>query len=130
VATPDFKATFPDVPVTKASTDEGNVSWKIPMLAFRAATQAVGTPGHSWQLVAQTGMPSAMKAGRQVSKWMAASALTLMNEPKLIEAAWAEHNKYLSEIGAYKEALPPDTKLPTFEKLYGIKPEDVPGAKK
>ena len=35
------------------STDVGNVSWVVPTVEFKGATFAIGTPGHSWQLVAQ-----------------------------------------------------------------------------
>ena len=35
------------------STDVGTVSWIVPTVQMRGATYAVGTPGHSWQLVAQ-----------------------------------------------------------------------------
>jgi hypothetical protein len=70
-----------------------------------------------------------MKAGLQVSKYMAASIIELLGNQKLIDDAWAEHKKYIAEFG-YKEPLPADVKVPTFEDLYGFGPEAVPGAKK
>ncbi len=130
IITPDFSRTFPDVPVTKASNDQGNLSWRIPILGFNVATEAKFTPGHSWQVVSQEKTEPALKAGMQVSKWMAVSALKLMTDPKAIQEAWTEHGKYLADLGTYKEPLPPEVKVPTFEMLYGMKPEDVPGAKK
>jgi aminobenzoyl-glutamate utilization protein B len=130
IVTPNFAATFPNVPVTKASNDQGNLSWRIPILGFGAATEAKFTPGHSWQVVCQEKTEPGLKAGLQVSKWMAVSALKLMTDPEIIQAAWAEHGKYLADLGAYKEPLPQDVKVPTFEMLYGMKPENVPGAKK
>ena len=128
IKTPDFSKTFPDVDGTKASADD-NYTWKFPSLRFGVATQAAGTPGHSWPLVCQTGTPTAMKAGLTVSKYMAASAIELLTNPKLIQEAWEEHNKYVAEFG-YKETVPPEVKVPSFEDLYGIKPEAVPGAKR
>lgn len=128
IFTSDFKATFPNVSNFKGSSDI-NHSWKIPYLEFRVANLARGTILHTWQVVSQTRMPPALKAGVQVSKWMAAAALECLSDPKLIEDAWTELNKYVAEFG-YKEPLPADAKLPTFEDLYGIKPEAVPGAKK
>jgi len=65
-----------------------------------------------------------MKAGLTVSKYMAASAIELLTNPKLIQEAWEEHNKYVAEFG-YKETVPPEVKVPSFEDLYGIKPEAV-----
>ncbi len=38
-----------------ASTDVGDISWFVPVGGFVAATQAYGSPGHSWQIVACTG---------------------------------------------------------------------------
>ncbi len=35
------------------STDVGTVSWVVPTVQMRGATYAIGTPGHSWQLVAR-----------------------------------------------------------------------------
>ena len=128
IETPDFAKVFPDVDGVKASADD-NYTWKFPSLRFIVATQAWGTPGHSWPLVCQSGTSAAMKAGMTVSKYMAASALELMINPKLIQEAWEEHKKYIAEFG-YKETVPPEVKVPSFEDLYGIKPEAVPGAKK
>jgi hypothetical protein len=70
-----------------------------------------------------------MKAGLTVSKYMTALALELMSNQKLIQEAWEEHKKYVADFG-YKETVPPEVKVPSFEDLYGIKPETVPGVKK
>jgi aminobenzoyl-glutamate utilization protein B len=128
VDTPNFNKVFPDIEGSKASADV-NYTWKFPSLWFSAATQVKGTPGHSWPLVCQSGTPVSMKAGLQVSKYMAASIVELLNNQKLIEDAWAEHNKYIAEFG-YKEPIPPEVKVPSFQDLYGINPEAVPGARK
>jgi aminobenzoyl-glutamate utilization protein B len=128
IETPDFSKVFPNVEGTKASADV-NYTWKIPTLSFGVATQAKGTPGHSWPLVCQSGTPTSMKAGLTVSQYMAASILDLLNNQKLIDDAWAEHKKYVAEF-EYNEPIPRDVKVPSFEDLYGIKPEAVPGATK
>jgi aminobenzoyl-glutamate utilization protein B len=126
---PDLSQTFPNVFVVKASTDQGNVSWMFPTLSFSAATQAKGTPGHSWQLVCQTSTSPAMKGGLIVSKYMAASAIDCLTKPEIISEAWKEHNGYLAET-KYYHPIPADLKVPTFKELYGIEPEAVPGMKK
>jgi aminobenzoyl-glutamate utilization protein B len=47
---------MPDEPgQSVASTDVGDISWYVPVGGFVAATQAYGSPGHSWQIVACTG---------------------------------------------------------------------------
>jgi aminobenzoyl-glutamate utilization protein B len=124
ITAPDLSKTFPNLPVVKASTDQGNVSWMMPTLTYRAATQAKGTPLHSWLMVCQTGTPAAIKAGLTVSKWMAVSALELLAKPELIAQAWKEHNGYLAET-KYFHPIPADLKVPTFKDLYGFDPEAV-----
>jgi aminobenzoyl-glutamate utilization protein B len=122
---PDMNRKFPDVERGRHSTDQGNVSWISPTMSFTAATWAYKTPGHSWQLVCQGKSSGAKRAGLRVSKWMAVSALALLNDTGLIEKAKAEHAGYLKQF-PYKdpvEGMP----LPTFEKLYGIKRTAVPG---
>jgi len=126
---PDLNKTFPDVYVVKASSDQGNVSWVFPMLLFKAATKAQGTPNHSWQMVCQTSTSPAMKGGLAVSKWMAASALDCLTKPEIIAEAWKEHNKSLAET-KYYHPIPADLKVPSFKDLYGMEPGAVPGMKK
>ena len=122
---PDFRKTFPNLDVYKASTDLGNVSWMFPTLSFKVATEATGTPLHSWEMVCQTSSPPALKAGLRVSQWMAASALDCFTHPEIISKAWKEHNQYLAET-KFHHPIPVDLKVPTFKDLYGIEPEAVP----
>jgi aminobenzoyl-glutamate utilization protein B len=97
-------------------------------MSFQAATWAYRTPGHSWQLVCQGKSDAAEKAGLQVSKWMAASALALFADTKLIEQAKAEHAEYLKQF-PYKDPVK-GLPVPNFKKLYGIEREAVPGRTK
>jgi aminobenzoyl-glutamate utilization protein B len=129
ITPPDLSRTFPNVFPTKGSTDEANVSWIVPTLSFRAATYAKGTPPHSWQATSQTRSPAAMKGGLTVSKWMATTALDCLTSPVIISEAWKEYNQYLAETKFY-HPIPADLKVPTFNDLYGIEPEAVPGTKK
>jgi aminobenzoyl-glutamate utilization protein B len=73
------------------STDVGTVSWVVPTVQMRGAVYAIGTPGHSWQLVAQGTLPAAHKGMAHVAKVMAATARDLLENPALIEAAKADH---------------------------------------
>ena len=129
ITPPDLSRTFPNVSLNMASTDQGNVSWIVPTLSFRAANLARGTPNHTWQVVCQTGTTAAMKGGLTVSKWMAASALDCLTKPEIISEAWKEHNQYLAET-KYYHPISADLRVPTFKDLYGIEPEAVPGMKK
>jgi aminobenzoyl-glutamate utilization protein B len=124
VTTPDFARTFPDVPNSKASTDV-NFTWRFPSVQFFTATLAKGTPLHSWMAVCQTGTSPAMKAGLQVSKYMAAMGLEVLTNPALVTEAWAELGENVARFG-YREPVPKEVKVPTFKELYGIEPSAVP----
>jgi aminobenzoyl-glutamate utilization protein B len=73
------------------STDVGTVSWVVPTVQMRGATYAIGTPGHSWQLVAQGKAPAAHKGLEHAAKAMAATAVDLLCQPELIGRAKADH---------------------------------------
>jgi len=122
---PDLSGRFPNVPLGKHSTDCGNVSWIVPLVQFSAATHCKQTIGHTWIQVAQNAMPPALTAGLTVSKWMAATALDIIVNKDILEAAWAEHKKYLAEI-PYYHPVPKDLSIPTFFEMYGCEWESVP----
>jgi aminobenzoyl-glutamate utilization protein B len=69
------------------STDVGSVSWVVPTVQCRVACFAVGTPGHSWQLVAQGRTPAAHKGLKHAAKAMASVALDVLTDPPLLAAA-------------------------------------------
>lgn len=75
------------------STDVGDVSWIIPVVECATATWAAGTPGHSWQVVAQGCCPAAHRAMIRAANVMARTALELIARPDLIAEARAEHTR-------------------------------------
>jgi aminobenzoyl-glutamate utilization protein B len=72
------------------STDVGTVSWVVPTVQMRGATYAVGTPGHSWQLVAQGKSGIAHRGMEHAAKVMAATARALYADLSLVRAARAD----------------------------------------
>jgi aminobenzoyl-glutamate utilization protein B len=72
------------------STDVGDVSWVVPTVQAHAPTMAIGTPFHSWQMVAQGKSPAAHKAMVQVAKAMAAVGAQALTDPALMAAAKAD----------------------------------------
>jgi aminobenzoyl-glutamate utilization protein B len=72
------------------STDVGDVSWVVPTVQAHAATYAIGTPGHSWQLTAQGKTPAAKKGMVHVAKVMAATAVQAFADQTLIDRAKAD----------------------------------------
>jgi aminobenzoyl-glutamate utilization protein B len=75
------------------STDVGDVSWVVPTVQVHAPTVAIGTPFHTWQVVAQGKSPHAHKAMVQAAKAMAGLGVRALTEPDLIAAAKADLNK-------------------------------------
>ena len=75
------------------STDMGDVSWVVPTVQVHAPTVAIGTPFHTWQVVAQGKTPAAHKAMVQAAKAMAAVGIKALTEPGLIAAAKADLKK-------------------------------------
>jgi aminobenzoyl-glutamate utilization protein B len=72
------------------STDVGDVSWVVPTVQVHAPTVAIGTPFHTWQVVAQGKTPAAHKAMVQAAKAMAGLGVRALCEPDLIAAAKAD----------------------------------------
>lgn len=73
------------------STDVGDVSWIVPTVECATATWAVGTPSHSWQVVAQGCSPAAHRAMARAANIMAGTALELCADPSLLERARIDH---------------------------------------
>jgi aminobenzoyl-glutamate utilization protein B len=79
--------------VLPISTDVGDVSWNVPTVQLMAATQALGTPGHSWQIVSQ-GRSSISHMGMlYAEKVMALTGLKLLEHPEICERAKEELNR-------------------------------------
>lgn len=72
------------------SSDVGDVSWVTPTGQIMTACNAMGTPGHSWQAVAQNGMSIGHKGMLYASKVLAASGLAFFQDAQLVEKARAE----------------------------------------
>lgn len=77
------------------STDVGSVSWVVPTVQMRGATCAIGTPLHSWQMVAQGKLPAAHKGMAHAAKIMSSTAAELFRNPDAITQAKADHKKRL-----------------------------------
>ncbi len=93
------------------STDVGDVSWVVPTVQAHAPTVAVGTPFHTWQVVAQGRTPAAHKAMVQVAKAMAATGAAALTDPALREAAKADLARRIGAEG-YRSPLPAEVEPP------------------
>jgi aminobenzoyl-glutamate utilization protein B len=96
------------------STDVSDVSWITPTMEFNTVCCMLGTPGHSWQYVAQSGMSIGHKGLIFASKIIAGSGLELLTNAELLKTAKEEWKKRLGGR-VYKSPLPPDLKPPLHQ---------------
>ncbi len=93
------------------STDVGDVSWVLPTVQAHAPSVAIGTPFHTWQVVAQGRSPAAHKALVQVAKAMAATGAALIRDPALLTEAKTDLARQVGPRG-YSSPLPADVEPP------------------
>ncbi|MGY4794661.1 M20 family metallopeptidase [Lysinibacillus sp. FSL K6-0057] len=91
------------------STDVGDVSWLVPTAQCMTACEPLGTPLHTWQIVATGTTSLAHKGMLHAGKIMASTALDVLLQPALIEQAKAELiERRAGEV--YTSPLPSDVK--------------------
>ena len=93
------------------STDVGDVSWVVPTAQVHAPTIAIGTPLHTWQVVAQGKSAHAHKAMVQAAKAMASLGIKALTEPALLAAAKADLKNRTART-PYVNPLPQDVSPP------------------
>jgi aminobenzoyl-glutamate utilization protein B len=96
------------------STDVSDVSWIAPTIEFNTATWILGTPGHSWQVVAQNGMSIGHKSLIFAAKVYATSAFELFTKPDLLENVRIEWKERLADR-TYQSPLPADLNPPLHQ---------------
>jgi len=93
------------------STDVADVSWQAPTVEFGTASGVLGTPGHSWQDVAESGVGLGHKSLIFAAKVMAATTIDLLTKEDILNKAWEEHRRRIGNK-KYKSPIPPDHKPP------------------
>ena len=96
---------------SSGSTDVGDISWMVPTMQCWTACNAIGTPGHSWQMVAQGKSPIAHKGMVLAAKTMAALGIDLFTDPDLLARATVEFKERVGEEG-YTCPIPDDVLAP------------------
>jgi aminobenzoyl-glutamate utilization protein B len=91
--------------ITMSSSDNGDVSWVVPMATFYAATWVPGTASHSWQAVAAGGMSIGRKGMLLAAKVLATTAVDLFLDTSLIEKARQEWQQRRGPDFQYKPLL-------------------------
>ncbi len=72
-------------------TDVAEVSHTVPTVTISAATMCKGTALHHWATTAQSGMSIGFKGMIYAAKCMALGALSLVNNPSILQKALEEH---------------------------------------
>jgi len=104
---PPFKSEI----VLPGSTDVGDVSWVVPTGQIITTCWTLGSPGHSWQIVAQGKMGIRQRGMLYAGKVMALSALEFMQNNTLREKAVNEFREK-REAANYVSPIPPGIKPP------------------
>ena len=107
---PEPVAPFNESRVSGGSTEVGDVSHITPTGQFRVATWPVGTPGHTWQVVASNG-DFGQKGAVYAAKVLAGSVCELTMNPELIEEAKEEFTE-ATDGEPYETPLPPEAEPP------------------
>ena len=94
-----------------ASTDVGLISWFVPVGQLTAATHTFGAPGHSWQIVACTGMSIGEKGMLVAAKGLAGAAIDLYGSPVLVDRARADFTQVRAPL-KYDLLIPEGQRAP------------------
>lgn len=101
-----------DPTASPGSTDVGDTSYACPTAQLSAACYAIGTPGHSWQLTAQSGCGIGEKGMLYAAKAMAHAGISAMQNPGLLKKAKEE---YLKATGGKYICPVPDDVMPMLD---------------
>ncbi|MCB0689713.1 MAG: amidohydrolase [Saprospiraceae bacterium] len=88
-----------------ASSDVGDVSWVVPEIQLSVTTAPIGTPWHSWAVVACGGMSIGHKGLIYAAKALGMTITDLMTSPESIEQIKAEYKQRKGEV-PYEPLLP------------------------
>ena len=100
--------------VSSGSTDVGDVSHVVPTAQFTAASNVLGTPGHSWQYTAACGMNIGHQGMLTAAKVLALSTVELLQNEAMIKGAWELFRKQ-KEGDPYVSPLPEGAEPPLHQ---------------
>jgi aminobenzoyl-glutamate utilization protein B len=87
------------------STDVGDVSMVVPTVGLNTATWVPGTPAHSWQSTAASGMTIGFKGAQVAAKTLALAAIELFENSDLRATARAEFDRQIGKDFHYEALL-------------------------
>ncbi|MFI6786674.1 hypothetical protein ACIBG4_05020 [Nonomuraea sp. NPDC050383] len=99
------------------SSDTSEVSWTAPHLSLTAAVVPLGVPLHSWAATASTGTPIAHAGLLAAARYLAAAAVTLVEQPETLAAVKQEFDGRERGPGPLPAHAEPPRPLPPAEFL-------------
>lgn len=92
------------------STDVGDVSWVVPTAQINANCYSYGAGAHSWQWTGQGKSTIALKGAETAAEVLADAAITLMENPELIQKAREEFQGRIAGEPPYECLIPKNVK--------------------
>ncbi|MFD1204672.1 MULTISPECIES: M20 family metallopeptidase [Sporosarcina] len=101
------------------STDVADVSWVTPTAQLTAATSALATPLHTWQMTAQGLSSFANKGMLRAASAMALTGIELLSSKEKLKQVQEEFQRYQQDH-PYTNPIPPEVKPTTLsgKKIY------------
>jgi len=96
------------------SSDVGDVSWITPRIGFFAAIWPPGIPFHNWATTASSGSNIAHAGLLAAARYLAATAIDLVQQPDLLAKVRAEHAERTKDV-TWESLLPKDLPPPIYE---------------
>jgi len=93
------------------STDVSDVSWQTPTTEFMTATWVLGTPIHSWQCAAQSGVGLGHKSLIFAAKVMTTTCIDILKKKETVNQAKEEHKRKIGNK-KYISPIPSEIKPP------------------
>ncbi|CAM3812541.1 M20 family metallopeptidase [Mesobacillus thioparans] len=100
--------------VLAGSTDVSDVSWVVPTAQLTAATSALGTPLHTWQMTTQGISSFAHKGMLRAAESMALTAVQLFEDEEKLKAVKQEFDEF-SKANPYICPIPNAVKPSTLK---------------
>ncbi|MCO8275548.1 amidohydrolase [Actinoplanes sp. TRM 88003] len=96
------------------STDTADVSWQAPTAVLLTAAFPPGLPNHNWGFTSTAATPIGHQALLAAARYLAASAIDLIEQPALLEAMKQEFEQRKAGV-RWASMIPDDLQPPLYE---------------
>jgi len=94
------------------SDDIAEVSWNVPTVRLRYPGNIPGTTGHHWSAGIAMATPIAHQGANYGARVIAMTAITLLNEPEVVDEAWTYHREVTTANQQWISLIPEGTPPP------------------